>query len=89
MRDDNLADKLQIMQTQKDLTSLHKKEFVQKFNVLLKLVHSVPIPHPVVAQNLQFWIEHLSWTYCKNCKLLRTIIIIIIKNIFIQDNPFS
>ena len=76
MRDDNLADKLQIMQTQRqsrnDLTVLHKKEFVEKFNDLLKSVHSVSIPHPVVAQNLQFWIEHLSWTYCKNCKLLKT-----------------
>ena len=76
MRDNNLADKLQIMQTQRqsrnDLTLLRKKEFVQKFNNLLNFVHSVSIPHPVVAQNLQFWIEHLSWTYCKNCKLLRT-----------------
>ena len=75
-RDNNLADKLQIMQTQRqsrnDLTLLHKKEFVQKFNNLLNSVHSVSIPHPGVAQNLQFWIEHLSWTYCKNCKLLRT-----------------
>ena len=76
MRDDNLAHKLEIMQSKRqsrnDLTLLHKKGFEQKFNDLLKSVHSVSIQHPVVAQNLKFWIEHLSWTYCKNCKLLKT-----------------
>ena len=76
IRDENLADKHEIMQSQRqsrnDLTLLHKKEFGQKFNDLLKSVHSVSIRHPLVAQNLQFWIEHLSWTYCKNCKLLKT-----------------
>ena len=76
MRDHNLQHKIETMLSQREsrsqLSLVHKNEFGENFKKFLNGVGSVALPYPVIAKNIQFWIQHLSWTYCQNCKLLRT-----------------
>ena len=75
VRDDNIANHIQTRNTQIDsrqqLQALHKQEFQDKFHTFLSSNQSCKLPGPVIAQNIRFWIEHLSWTYCNKCKLLK------------------
>ena len=76
MRDQNLEHKIETMQRRREsrsqLSLVQKNEFGENFKKFLNGVRSVALPHPVVAKNIQFWMQHLSWIYCQNCKLLRT-----------------
>ena len=75
VRDDKIADHIENRKTQvesrKQLHALHKRQFQDKFENFLSSDQSRKLPGPVIAQNLRFWIEHLSWTYCNRCKLLK------------------
>ena len=76
MRDQNLEHKIETMQRRREsrsqLSLVQKNEFGENFKKFLNGVRSVALRHPVVAKNIQFWMQHLSWIYCQNCKLLRT-----------------
>lgn len=49
-----------------------KQEFATYYHLPLERKDALPLPGQVVASNLQFWIQHLSWSYCKNCNVLGT-----------------
>ena len=50
---------------------LYKTQFHDRFKQFMLSQKSGKLPEPVIAENLRFWIEHLSWTYCNTCKMLK------------------
>ena len=76
MRDDNFNEKVDSREAQTEsrnqLNLAQRNEFINKFKNFLQVEECASLSHPVVAENLRFWIEHLSWTYCENCKHLKT-----------------
>jgi hypothetical protein len=74
-RNDYIAEHLETRKTQiesrEQLQCVYKRQFQDKFQTFLSSQESRKLPGPVIAENLQFWIEHLSWTYCNTCKLLK------------------
>lgn len=42
-----------------------RTKFAEKFRDYLLENQSMSLPGAIIATNLQFWIEHMSWAYCK------------------------
>lgn len=74
--DDNVEQRKQTFLQQKqarDANHLHKKQkFLNDFKRHLGNRQLTLMPGSVTSTNLQFWIKHMSWTYCSTCKLLKT-----------------
>ena len=72
-RNDNIAERLEKTQieSREQLQCVYERQFQDKFQTFLSCQASHKLPGPVIAENLRFWIEHLSWTYCNTCKLLK------------------
>ena len=50
---------------------LYKTQFHDRFKQFMLSQQSRKLPGPVIAENLRFWIEYLSWTYSNTCKMLK------------------
>lgn len=74
-RDDRLLQKIdeqnECKQSRQNTQIALKREFVNKFHEQLSRAEQHRLPGPVISENLTFWIQHLSWTFCNNCKVLK------------------
>ena len=74
-RNDNIANRLESRKTQiesrEQSQGLYKTQFKVQFQEFLLAQQSRKLTGPVITDNLRFWIEHLSWTYCNTCKVLK------------------
>ena len=72
-RNDNIANRLETRKAQtksrEHLRCLYKRQFQGKFKNFHANSHVSYLD--LLFQNLRFWIEHLSWTYCNTCKVLK------------------
>ena len=73
--DEYIPDKREKQKKQNDsrqeMQCLYKTQFHDRFKQFMLSQQSRKLPGPVIAENLRFWIEHLSWTYCNSCKMLK------------------
>ena len=73
-RNDNIANRLESRKTQiesREQSQGLKTQFKVQFQEFLFTQQSGKLSGPVITDNLQFWIEHLSWMYCNTCKVLK------------------
>lgn len=70
--DTRIQEKLIQKQHRETLDNEKKEKFMGEYNTSFSNDQTLTLPSQTVSNNIKFWIEHLSWSYCNNCKLLRT-----------------
>ena len=68
---DKNEERMAQMEAREQQNKHHKEKFNTQYQAFFTSQNAKPLCGKIISDNLMFWVQHLSWTYCRTCKLMK------------------